>query len=83
MIIFQENLLECNRPVSQLLRGAAARRREKIYDVVILDPISGLRCNNRSIRVGTPGNGNMYGVTRVYKRAKFFASRGVLISADE
>lgn len=46
MIILQEDLLERNRPVSQLSHGAAVRRREKIYDVVILDPISGLRCSS-------------------------------------
>lgn len=43
MTIFQEDLLKHNRPV--FLTLDALRSYEKNYDVVILDPISGLRCN--------------------------------------
>lgn len=45
-----------------------ARRREKIYDVVILDPISGLQCDsNRSIeaRGRARGSGNVYAESHV------------------
>lgn len=47
MTIFQEDLLKHKRPVSRLSPHHVIAK--KIYDVVILDPISGLRCN-RSIQ---------------------------------
>jgi len=93
MIIYRKILTwMCNWPVSRLSYGAVARKREKIYDVVILDPISGLRCDSTgaSKRAGVHAVVGMCMRNRTYVRVWsctiffvfFFDRRDILISAD-